>query len=417
MPLAATCRPGVGQNGKMSASIGANIRRLRKQHGWSQADLALRVCQVAGINRMPLPLGRQEISRYENGKRHPREWLRFIAAALGVSVEQLTAEHRPADLPPASLEDYLPPGDPLTPLAERPGGRLGMSSVEDLQQRVHGLRLADDVIAGGDLVRPALRELRTAVKLYRNHTHADSVGRALLQQIGELAQITGWIASDAGQHEEAEHIYKIGLDAARRANDATLAGNLAGTLAYQLSNTGRESEGVALARAALDEAGPSAPPKARALYLDRVAWAHTKAGQAQSAMRALGEAGEALAQDSDAIESPAYLYWVDEGELRVMESRVYTELRRPLRAVPLLRNVLDKYDTTHTREFALYLSWLAVALADANEPEEAASTAARVIDLSADLTSERTTKRVRVVLDRLTEYRNVPEVRALLGTS
>ncbi|MEV6868650.1 hypothetical protein AB0M44_47720 [Streptosporangium subroseum] len=32
-----------------------------------------------------------------------------------------------------------------------------------------------------------------------------------------------------------------------------------------------------------------------------------------------------------------------------------------------------------------YLSWLAVALADANESEEAAHTASRMLDLSADL--------------------------------
>ncbi|WP_242440749.1 hypothetical protein [Streptomyces sp. CB02923] len=131
-------------------------------------------------------------------------------------------------------------------------------------------------------------------------------------------------------------------------------------------------------------------------------------------MRALGEAGEALAADSAGAESPAYLYWVDAGELQVMESRVYTELRRPLRAVPLLRDVLGKYDTTHTRELALYLSWLAVALADANEPEEAASTAERVIRLSASVSSDRTAARVRVVLERLESFRDVPEVRAVL---
>jgi hypothetical protein len=100
-----------------------------------------------------------------------------------------------------------------------------------------------------------------------------------------------------------------------------------------------------------------------------------------------------------------------------MESRVYTELRRPLRAVPLLRGVLGEYDATHTREMALYLSWLAVAYADANEPEEAAATAERMLTLSADLSSERTAERGRVVLARLAEFRDVPEVRAVLESA
>ncbi|GGO80356.1 helix-turn-helix domain-containing protein [Wenjunlia tyrosinilytica] len=397
----------------MSSDIGANIRRLREERGWSQARLAHEVCRAAGL--IGDPVGRQEVSRWEKGKRTPREWLPCLAGVLGVSVEVLKAPKKPAEPPLPTLSDFLPEGDPLRPLKARTGSRVGMGAVDALRQRVHGLRLADDVLAGGDLIRPALRELRSAVRLYREGTHTSEVGRQLLRQIGELAQIAGWIASDAGRHEEAERIYRLGISAARQAEDRTLAGNIAGSLAYQFSNTGREAQGVALARAALSDCGPDVPPKARALYLDRVAWAHTQAGEAQPAMRALGEASEALAQDSEGLESPAYLYWLDAGELRVMESRVYTELRRPLRAVPLLREVLGQYDATRVREMALYLSWLAVALADANEPEEAAEVTGRVITLSSDIASERTAQRVRVILRRLQGYMDVPDVAALLA--
>ncbi|MBC3993620.1 helix-turn-helix domain-containing protein [Streptomyces sp. AC563] len=408
----------------MRSGVGVNVRRERERLGWSQARLAREVCRVAGVRGEPV--GRQEISRWETGKRTPRDWLPFLAAALRVSPEALTRRQgtrtgsQPAEPPSPALADYLPEGDPLAPLRAREGRRVGMGQVTDLRQRVHGLRLADDVLAGGDLIRPALRELRSAVRLYRESAHAGAVGRELLSQIGELAQIVGWIASDAGRHAEAERIYQLGLSAARQAEDHTLAGNLAGSLAYQFSNTGRAGDGLALARAALHWAGPGAPPKARALFLDRVAWAHTKAGgraHAQHAMRALGEAAEALAEDSEGTESPAWLYWVDAGELQIMEARVHTELSRPLRAVPLLRDVLGRYDATHTRELALYLSWLAVAYADANEPEAAAATAARVMSLSADVASERTAERVRVVLARLAEYAEVPEVRAVLDSA
>ncbi|WP_229348273.1 helix-turn-helix transcriptional regulator [Streptomyces sp. UNOB3_S3] len=261
----------------MTGSIGANIRHLRERIGWSQARLARETCRAAGV--AGAPIGRQEISRYETGRRKPREWLPFLAAALGVSVETITGPPLAIEPPLPSLTDYLPAADPLTSLKARRGRRVGTTTVIDLRQRVHGLRLADDVIAGGDLIRPALRELRSAVRLYRESSHSESTGRDILAQIGELAQITGWIASDAGQHAEAEAVYRLGICAARQAGDMTLVGNLAGSLAYQLSNTGREREGTRLARAALDGAGPDAPPKARALYLDRVAWAHAKTGQ------------------------------------------------------------------------------------------------------------------------------------------
>ncbi|WP_445394975.1 helix-turn-helix domain-containing protein [Streptomyces sp. LE64] len=401
----------------MTTVIGANIRRLRKQRGWTQARLAWELCRAAGVQGKPVSA--QEISRWKAGRRTPRDWLPFLAAVLGVSVDVLTSPPVPTEPAMPMLADSLPAGDPLAPLSARSGRRIGGGAVLDLHQRAHGLRLADDVVYGLDLIGRAMRDLRAAVTLFREARYTEETGRHLLSLIGEFAQIAGWIASDAGQHTEAERIYRLGLSAAQQGEDHTLAGNLAGSLAYQLSNTGREAEGLDLARAALAEAGPEAPPKARALYLDRVAWAHTKAGgpeSAQHAMRALGEAGEALAEDSEGTESPTWLYWVDTGELQVMESRVYTELHRPLRAVPLLRDVLSRYDATHARELALYLSWLAVAYADANEPEEAAATAERVLSLSADVASERTAERGRVVLARLTEYAHVAEVRAVLDS-
>jgi transcriptional regulator with XRE-family HTH domain len=395
-------------------NIGPMIRRLRQERGWSQSDLARKLNHAAG--GAPT-LDRQHVYRWETGRRTPRDWLPFLAAVFRMDVEVLeraTAAGRTTVTPPVpTVADFLPEGDPLAPLATREGRRIGASTVADLNGRVHGLRLADDVVYGRDLIGRALRELRAAVTLYRESTFTEETGRQLLRGIGELAQIAGWIASDAGQHEDAERIYRLGLSAAHQAGDATLAGNLLGSLAYQTANVGDPLQAVAMAQAAADGAG-EAPPRARALYLDRVAWAHTQAGQAQPAMRALGQAGEAITEHTPGTEEPGYLYWVSPDELKVMEARVYTELHRPLRAVPRLRDVLGQYDATHARELALYLSWLAVALADANEPEEAAATADRMIRMSADVASDRTDGRTAVVLKRLEDFRDVPEVASLL---
>lgn len=303
----------------------------------------------------------------------------------------------------------------MAPLQAPGGRRIGAEAVADLGARVHALRLADDVLAGGDLIEPAFRELHAAVRLHQEATFSEATSRALLVQIGELAQIAGWIASDAGRHADAERAYSLGISAARQADDKPLVANLAGSLAYQHSNTGREREGIDLAHAAVEEAGPNAPAKTRALFFDRVAWAHAKAGEAQPAIQALGDAHDAL-ETGGSAEAPSWAYWVTQEELDVMDARAFTELRRPLRAVPLLKDVLGRYDATHTREVALYRSWLAVALADANEPEQAVQEAHRTIDLSGDLTSTRTAERVRVVLNRLREYDDLSEVRDLMNT-
>lgn len=391
--------------------IGERIQQRREALKWGRVRLAQEANRRAGLSTLTY----KEIKRYEKGERSPVAWLPFIAEALGCTPQELTGPSTPTESPTPKLSDFLSDADPLAPLKTLQGRRIGTTYVRDLEGRVHGLRLADDTIAGRDLYRPALRELRAAVRVYRSSTYPEEVGRQLLVAIAELAQIAGWIASDAGEHEEAEKIYRLGLYAAHEAGDLTLAGNLLGSLAYQTTNVGNVQSGLEMAQAALEGAQGAAPPRARALYWDRVAWAHAKVGQheAQPAMRALGEAGEALAQHGEEDE-PEYLYWVSAGELEVMESRVYTELHRPLRAVPLLSQVLDRYDTTHARELALYLSWLVIAYADANEPEMAAETASRMFDLSEGVASDRTDTRGRLVIARLQPYADVPEVQELL---
>ncbi|MEV0348615.1 transcriptional regulator [Nonomuraea sp. NPDC050680] len=399
------------------------LRNERRKRWWSQNDMASELEKAADKPlRATLPARSSVIRRirdYEAGTHQPRDPYRLLyCRVLGMDEDELFGdgsvqqERTPSDL----LRDLLRETEPLRPIANRAGSRLGMSNVADLSARVHGLRLADDVLAGGDLIQPAFRELDAAIRVYRTSSYTQDVGRRLLTTIGEFAQIAGWVASDAGQHEQAARTYRLGISTAHEAGDGTLESNLIGSLAYQISNIGDVHEGIALARAALDAAGPDAPARARALASDRLAWAHARAGEAQSAMRALGEAETALAQ-GNGDDEPGYLYWVDAGELQVMEARSYTELRRPLRAVPLLTDVLARYDSTHTRELALYLSWLAVALADANEPEEAARTATRMFAISADVASDRTAQRGNVVRARLEPYRDVPEVRQVLEAS
>ncbi len=395
--------------------FGQYLARLRRAAGMSQRELADVLCQLSGTQSVT----RSEVSRYERGTRLPEIWLPFIAEALhtplpGLQRAAATARWpEPQPEPAPGIADFLPDDGALTAPAAG-GRRLGATTVREVMHRVHALRLADDVMYGRDLLAPATRELKRVMQLYRDSSVTDEIGRNLLTAIGELAQIAGWIASDAGQTRQAEQIYRVGMSAAHSAGDATLAGNILGSLAYQVANVGDPAEAVTMAQAALDDAGEQAPPRARALYFDRLAWAHAQAGQAQPAMRALGEAGQSLAHNANE-EDPAYLYWVNADELRIMEARVFTELHRPLRAVPLLTDVLGQYAATHTRELALYRSWLAVALADANEPEESAAEAERVISLSADTASDRTAERTRVILRRLQEFADVPEVRTLLA--
>jgi transcriptional regulator with XRE-family HTH domain len=73
------------------SSLGLIIRDLRTAVGWSQSRLADRLCEVSG----QATITREDISRWENGRRSPGPfWLRHLATALQLPLTTLEEADR-----------------------------------------------------------------------------------------------------------------------------------------------------------------------------------------------------------------------------------------------------------------------------------------------------------------------------------
>jgi tetratricopeptide (TPR) repeat protein len=291
------------------------------------------------------------------------------------------------------------------------GRRIDAGAVEAIRVRTARFRRLDDHLGGADTYRLYIGELESTGTLLDRGSYTEATGRQLAGLYAEQAQQAGWAAFDAGWQAQAEQLYRASLDAARVAGDAPLAGNALALLAYQAGATGRDS--VETAAAAYREAGPHASAGVRALLLQRLAWAHAIRGQITGAVQALQVAGEAV-DEHEGTETPDWAAWADGREQRIITGRCWSELGRPLRAVPILESVLGEYEDSHARDKAMYLTWLAGAYVDAGEVEQAAVTTARALDLAADVASARPAQRVAVVVRRLEPHRGLPAVRALL---
>jgi transcriptional regulator with XRE-family HTH domain len=397
--------------GHGTVSIGELIAARRAELGLTQAEFAGALNAASGLPT----LTRHEVSRWERGAVTPRSWLPHIANVLQVPVAQLRLAARaeqagPTDHVTAAL-DWLVGEQPQVS-ARRAGRRIGDGLVTQMRERVAELRYLDDHLAGGDTHALVARELRATLALAHDASFTESTGRGLYSTIGELAQLAGWVTSDAGMHKRAAGYYLTGMRAAASGGDQAGAANNLSSLAYQVANTGQPDEAVTLARAAVTGA-PDAAPRVRALLTERVAWASARAGQHRETEHALGAVDEML--DADRGEEPGWVYWLDRREADVMAGRCYTELRRPLRAVPLLDAATADYDVANARELALYLSWLAIAYADAREVDAACDAAERMITLSGGLSSARTRARVGQVAARLQEFDDEQRVRGLLA--
>lgn len=129
--------------------------------------------------------------------------------------------------------------------------------------------------------------------------------------------------------------------------------------------------------------------------------------------RALARAEEAVTSDEGRA-VPGWAQWMDHTQAEIVAGRCWTELHRPLRAVPVLESALAAYDDFHARDKSLYLTWLADSYIDATEIEQAVSVMNRVLDLSAGIGSVRPRQRAVTVIRRLAPRRDLPLVADLM---
>ncbi|WP_439675472.1 XRE family transcriptional regulator [Embleya sp. MST-111070] len=290
------------------------------------------------------------------------------------------------------------------------GHRIGLSTVRQLSARTARLRRLDNFLGGGETYDLYKAELDLTRVIIRTTGYDEATGRALVALVAEQAQQAGWAAFDAGRHDEAAKLYETSLTAAREAGDRSLAANALAYSAYQRVSDDRS--GVELAAAACETAGRQAPRSVQALLLERLAWACAANGRTAEAERSLAMAEAALDRADDQPQ-PDWSAWVDRDEIRIMTGRCWAELRRPLRAVPVLEDVLRRFDDSHARDKALYLTWLADAYAGAGEVEQAAVTIAHSLDLSTGVGSVRPRRRAVTVLEKLAPHRTLPPVAAV----
>lgn len=341
--------------------LGAALRAAREAAGVSLAAMAART-------HYSKPL----LGLLETGKRTIKPaHVDAYSRALNVPAEILRG---PPDDPLRVAHEWLVSDSPAL-VQLRAGRRVGAMLVDDLESRVIELRHLDDVIGGGDLFPVVSKELSEVQRTVRSASYTDKIARRLLTVTGELAQLAGWVASDAGRYAVAQRIYLDGVFAAQGADDRPLTAQLLSSLSYQIANVGMPGDAVLLARSAVKGAG-EVSPVVRALLWERVAWASARSRDYAGTRCALDAVDDAYENRSPEAVEPEWVYWLDRGEIDVLAGRCLIELGSPDAAAPLLARAISSYDTNHAREISLYLSWLAEAYARAGTVDAASATLA-----------------------------------------
>jgi transcriptional regulator with XRE-family HTH domain len=362
--------------------LGAALRAAREAAGVSLAAMAART-------HYSKPL----LGLLETGKRTIKpEHIEAYSRVLNVPTEILQG---PPDDPLRVAHEWLVSDSP-TVAQLRAGRQVGAMLVDELETRVIELRHLDDMVGGGDLFPVVSKELSEVQGVVQSASYAKKVGRRLLTVAGELAQLAGWVASDAGRYTEAQRVYLDGVSAAQGADNRPLAAQLLSSLSYQMANVGKAHDAVLLARSAVKGAGDSSPV-VRALLLERLAWASARSRDHVRTRRVLDAVDDAYESRSPGVAEPEWVYWLDRDEIDVMAGRCLIELGSPNTAAPLLARAISSYDANHAREVALYLSWLAEAYARAGTVDAARHTLARARKIAQGINSARLDLRINQV--------------------
>jgi transcriptional regulator with XRE-family HTH domain len=362
--------------------LGAALRAAREAAGVSLAAMATRT-------HYSKPL----LGLLETGKRTIKpEHVEAYGRALNIPIEILRG---PPDDPLRVAHKWLV-GDSPSAVQLRAGRRVGGILADELEDRVIELRHLDDLIGGGDLFPVVSKELSEVQEVARSASYTDGTGKRLLTVVGELAQLAGWVASDAGRYAEAQRIYLDGVSAAQAAADRPLAAQLLSSLSYQMANVGKPHDAALLARSAVKGSGDTSP-LVRALLLERVAWASARSRDYSGARRALAAVDDAYEDRSSGVVEPEWVYWLDRSEIDVMAARCLIELGSPHTAAPLLARAIDSYDVNHAREVALYLSWLAEAYVRAGILDAAHDAFTRVRRIARGVNSARLDLRINQI--------------------
>jgi transcriptional regulator with XRE-family HTH domain len=417
-------------------TIGPLLTRLRWARGWSQLQVAERLCAASGVPTVT----RHELSRWEREERLPGPfWLGWLATVLEASPERLQAavaaararrgssgdtHHRLWQPPsPTELTASLTSGEArslrelaLAWLAGRPGPPPPVITVfrpdsdpeplDTLAARLQDLRRTDDYVGGLDLAERADQELAAAITALSTVSGLDRRQRAM-HLVAEFAQLAGWVHTDAGHALAARRALMVGLRAACAVDDRPLAAHILGTLSHHLLQAGDPQEALLLARTAYQGVRGEASALTQALLLHRVALAAAHAGQLRSGHAALA-AAEREASRTDPSREPSWLYWLDPAELSAMSGRCLAALGRSLRASEVLS---APRGVTGPRTAAIYAAWWARSLLGIGEMEQACKVALRGLRAAIAAGSARAAAELWRLHPRLLHHRDLTMVR------
>jgi hypothetical protein len=277
--------------------------------------------------------------------------------------------------------------------------------LESVRSHIREIIALDNRFGGADLLRLSTRFFRTVHKQLGAGTYDLRLERDLQAAAGELAEVVGWLAYDAEEHDLTRQMNQESLYFARLAGDRTIELLTLQNSSMHAASQGRPGEALQLTRSVL-EGEYRLSPRLTALFLMRKARALAQGGD-ESALRLFPEI-RSLYLNGVSDGDPAWAWWIDDHEIDWHEAMARRDLGMVDQAISYFERSVIATPATETRGQYFHRASLLQAQVDNRTWDDAEQTIRQLLPLSAEVASTRTVVLLRKILNQTATSVNVP---------
>jgi tetratricopeptide (TPR) repeat protein len=316
----------------------------------------------------------------------------FLAHGGKVSLAMIAA----AALPP-------PPGSSGVSLLGRVSAAGDCTPVEHLAALRRVLIESDNQLGSASVLPVVENQVKVIRQLVQDCRGADR--RALLTLQAQYAEFAGWLRQDGRDFSHAQYWLDRALEWSHMADDQEMATYVIVRKSQLAGDMGNADDAADLAEAAAQMAIPRSRIGATAACFG--AHGYALAGQQAAAERAIGRALD-LASDVD--DGSPWAVWLVEGYIRVQQARCLGSLGQHHEAAEVFGDAIGGLPSSFRRDCGVYLGRQALEYARAGDPEHAAATGMRALDVAGDAQSRRVTGELGDVGAALARWQRLPDV-------
>jgi hypothetical protein len=264
-----------------------------------------------------------------------------------------------------------------------------------VREHIREIVTLDNRFGGADLVRLSARFFRTLHDHIGAGNYDSRLEHDLQAAAGELAEVVGWLAYDAEEHDLVRRMNQESLYFTRLAGDRTMELLTLQNASMHAGALGRPREALQIANSVL-EGGYRLSPRLRALFLTRKARALAQGGD-EGALCLFGEV-KSLFLEGVGNNDPAWAWWVDERELAWHEAMAQRDLGHSGRAITEFEHSVAATAASEIRSQYLHKSYLLKAQVELRSWADAEVTIRDLLPLVGQVASTRTVVLLRGTL-------------------